>query len=207
MAYGVLTNSGAAADRRAAGPGKARWFTPRKFSPPARRPPRTSITATSTGVTCCGVWAFRACSARSSARGFCRTSGSSRRGAGSISICWRDRRLHSAEIVPHRAAALKPAKLAAARWALSAASSTPASGGGWGPVVDLDADRLSSHAPRQTVGSVNTTEFFVTVAAATTFFVELGASPLQHLCAAGARRRSRGAGRRLGGQARLGAAR
>jgi hypothetical protein len=31
------------------------------------------------------------------------------------------------------------------------------------------------------VGSVNTTEFFVTVAAAATFFAELGASPLQHL--------------------------
>ncbi len=39
----------------------------------------------------------------------------------------------------------------------------------------------SGHAPRQTVGSVNATEFFVTVASATTFFVELGASPLQHL--------------------------
>jgi uncharacterized membrane protein YfcA len=39
----------------------------------------------------------------------------------------------------------------------------------------------SGHAPRQTVGSVNTTEFFVTVAAAATFFVELGASPLEHL--------------------------
>ena len=39
----------------------------------------------------------------------------------------------------------------------------------------------SGHAPRQTVGSVNATEFFVTVAAATTFFVELGAAPLQNL--------------------------
>jgi uncharacterized membrane protein YfcA len=39
----------------------------------------------------------------------------------------------------------------------------------------------SGHAPRQTVGSANTTEFFVTLAAATTFFVELGASHLQHL--------------------------
>jgi len=33
------------------------------------------------------------------------------------------------------------------------------------------------------VGSVNTTEFFVTVAAATTFFVELGASPWRELLA------------------------
>lgn len=53
-------------------------------------------------------------------------------------------------------------------------------GGGWGPVLTSTLIG-SGHAPRQTVGSVNTTEFFVTVAAATTFFVELGASPLQHL--------------------------
>jgi uncharacterized membrane protein YfcA len=53
-------------------------------------------------------------------------------------------------------------------------------GGGWGPVSTTTLIG-SGHAPRQTVGSVNTTEFFVTVAAATTFFIELGASPLQHL--------------------------
>lgn len=53
-------------------------------------------------------------------------------------------------------------------------------GGGWGPVVTSTLIG-SGHAPRQTVGSVNATEFFVTVAAATTFFVELGASPLQYL--------------------------
>lgn len=53
-------------------------------------------------------------------------------------------------------------------------------GGGWGPLV---ASTLigSGHAPRHTIGTVNTTEFFVTTAAATTFFVELGASPLQLL--------------------------
>ena len=45
-------------------------------------------------------------------------------------------------------------------------------GGGWGPV-----------ATSSLVGSVNTTEFFVTVAAATTFFVELGASPWRELLA------------------------
>ena len=39
------------------------------------------------------------------------------------------------------------------------------------------------HAPRMAVGSVNTTEFFVTIAAATTFFVELGASPWKELLA------------------------
>src|SRR4051794_15553058 len=53
-------------------------------------------------------------------------------------------------------------------------------GGGWGPVVTSTLIG-SGHAPRQTVGSVNTTEFVVTLAAATTFFVELGAAPLQYL--------------------------
>jgi uncharacterized membrane protein YfcA len=53
-------------------------------------------------------------------------------------------------------------------------------GGGWGPVLTSTLVG-SGHAPRHTVGSVNTAEFFVTVASATTFFVELGASPLQHL--------------------------
>ena len=53
-------------------------------------------------------------------------------------------------------------------------------GGGWGPMTTSTL-LGSGHAPRQSVGSVNTTEFFVTVAAATTFFVELGASPLEHL--------------------------
>ena len=53
-------------------------------------------------------------------------------------------------------------------------------GGGWGPVTTSTLIG-AGHAPRQTVGSVNTAEFFVTVASATTFFIELGASPLQHL--------------------------
>src|SRR5919204_2278154 len=53
-------------------------------------------------------------------------------------------------------------------------------GGGWGPVTTSTLIG-SGHAPRQTVGSVNTTEFFVTVATAATFLVELGASPLGHL--------------------------
>jgi uncharacterized protein len=55
-------------------------------------------------------------------------------------------------------------------------------GGGWGPVV---ASTLigSGQAPRKAVGSVNTTEFFVTVAAATTFFVELVVVPWQELIA------------------------
>jgi len=55
-------------------------------------------------------------------------------------------------------------------------------GGGWGPVA-TSALVGSGHAPRTAVGSVNTTEFFVTIAAATTFFVELGASPIPSLLA------------------------
>jgi uncharacterized membrane protein YfcA len=53
-------------------------------------------------------------------------------------------------------------------------------GGGWGPVTTSTLIG-SGHAPRPTVGSVNTAEFFVTVAAATTFFAELGASHLEYL--------------------------
>ena len=53
-------------------------------------------------------------------------------------------------------------------------------GGGWGPIATSTL-LGSGHAPRQVVGSVNTAEFFVATAAATTFFVELGASPLQEL--------------------------
>ena len=63
----------------------------------------------------------------------------------------------------------------------------------------------SGHAPRQTVGSVNTTEFFVTIAAATTFFVELGAAPLQHLVPLVLGGMIGGAVRRLGGEAVSGA--
>ena len=75
-------------------------------------------------------------------------------------------------------------------------------GGGWGPVTTSTLIG-SGHAPRQTVGSVNTTEFFVAVAAAATFLAELGASPLANLIPA--RRRAGGADRRIGGQARAGA--
>lgn len=55
-------------------------------------------------------------------------------------------------------------------------------GGGWGPVVTSTLIG-SGHAPRTVVGSVNTTEFFIASAAAATFFVELGASPLRELTA------------------------
>ncbi|MDO8877442.1 MAG: sulfite exporter TauE/SafE family protein [Pseudolabrys sp.] len=53
-------------------------------------------------------------------------------------------------------------------------------GGGWGPMTTSTL-LGAGHAPRQTVGSVNTAEFFVTIAAATTFIIELGLSPLSHL--------------------------
>jgi uncharacterized membrane protein YfcA len=53
-------------------------------------------------------------------------------------------------------------------------------GGGWGPVLTSTLIG-SGHAPRQTVGSVNTAEFFVTLASATTFFVELGMVAWHHL--------------------------
>jgi uncharacterized membrane protein YfcA len=55
-------------------------------------------------------------------------------------------------------------------------------GGGWGPIVTSTLVG-SGHAPRTTVGSVNTSEFFVTTAAATTFFVELGMVSLGQLAA------------------------
>jgi hypothetical protein len=50
-------------------------------------------------------------------------------------------------------------------------------GGGWGPMVTSTL-LGSGHAPRM---SVNTAEFFGTVSAATTFFVELGLVPIQAL--------------------------
>jgi uncharacterized protein len=53
-------------------------------------------------------------------------------------------------------------------------------GGGWGPMATSSLVG-AGYEPRKAVGSVNATEFFVTVAAATTFFIELGASPLQNL--------------------------
>ena len=53
-------------------------------------------------------------------------------------------------------------------------------GGGWGAIVTSTLIG-SGHAPRMVIGSVNTAEFFVTVAAATTFFLNLGLAPLQAL--------------------------
>jgi uncharacterized membrane protein YfcA len=53
-------------------------------------------------------------------------------------------------------------------------------GGGWGATVTTTL-LGSGHAPRMVVGSVNTAELFVAVAAASTFFIELRLVPIQAL--------------------------
>ncbi len=53
-------------------------------------------------------------------------------------------------------------------------------GGGWGATVTSTL-LGSGHAPRLAIGSANTAEFFVAVAAATTFFVELRSLPIEAL--------------------------
>jgi uncharacterized membrane protein YfcA len=55
-------------------------------------------------------------------------------------------------------------------------------GGGWGPMVSSTLIG-SGHAPRRVIGSVNAAEFFVTIAEATTFFIELGTAHVQHILA------------------------
>lgn len=55
-------------------------------------------------------------------------------------------------------------------------------GGGWGPMVSSTLIG-SGHAPRRVIGSVNAAEFFVTVAVATTFFIELGMAHIQQIAA------------------------
>jgi uncharacterized membrane protein YfcA len=53
-------------------------------------------------------------------------------------------------------------------------------GGGWGPMVTSTLIG-SGHAPRRVIGSVNAAEFFVTIAVATTFFIELGRALVEHI--------------------------
>jgi uncharacterized membrane protein YfcA len=53
-------------------------------------------------------------------------------------------------------------------------------GGGWGPLVTSTLIG-SGHAPRRVIGSVNAAEFFVTVAVATTFFIELGRAHMEYI--------------------------
>ncbi|HJQ59192.1 MAG TPA: sulfite exporter TauE/SafE family protein [Vineibacter sp.] len=55
-------------------------------------------------------------------------------------------------------------------------------GGGWGAMVTSTLIG-SGHAPRKVIGSVNAAEFFITVAVATTFFIELAATHLAHIAA------------------------
>jgi uncharacterized membrane protein YfcA len=55
-------------------------------------------------------------------------------------------------------------------------------GGGWGPLVTSTLIG-SGHAPSKVIGSVNAAEFFVTVAVATTFFIELGIAHVEHIAA------------------------
>lgn len=55
-------------------------------------------------------------------------------------------------------------------------------GGGWGPVATTTLVG-SGHAPRCTIGSVNTAEFAITVAGATTFLLALGTQPWFYIVA------------------------
>jgi uncharacterized membrane protein YfcA len=81
---------------------------------------------------------------------------------------------------------MSPARDAPAKWVppvgFVAGFLDASGGGGWGPVATSTLIG-SGHAPRTAVGSVNTTEFFITTAAATTFFIELGVAPVQELIA------------------------
>jgi uncharacterized membrane protein YfcA len=52
-------------------------------------------------------------------------------------------------------------------------------GGGWGPIVTSTLVANGNH-PRWAIGSVNSAEFFVTVAESLTFFATLGGLFLQH---------------------------
>jgi uncharacterized membrane protein YfcA len=83
-----------------------------------------------------------------------------------------------------KAARIAPPRQAPARWTAPlgfvGGFLDASGGGGWGPMVTSTLIG-SGHPPRQTVGSVNATEFFIAAAASTTFFVELGTAPMQHL--------------------------
>jgi len=83
-----------------------------------------------------------------------------------------------------KAGRMAPARDAPANWVapvgFTAGFLDASGGGGWGPVTTSTLIG-SGHAPRLAIGSVNTTEFFVTVAASATFFIELGLTPLKNL--------------------------
>ena len=52
-------------------------------------------------------------------------------------------------------------------------------GGGWGPIVTTTLV-ANGNTPRYAIGSVNTAEFFVTIAESLTFFITIGALLTQH---------------------------
>ena len=52
-------------------------------------------------------------------------------------------------------------------------------GGGWGPIVTSTLVANGNH-PRWAIGSVNSAEFFVTVAESVTFFTMIGGLLFQH---------------------------
>jgi uncharacterized membrane protein YfcA len=52
-------------------------------------------------------------------------------------------------------------------------------GGGWGPIVTTTLVANGNH-PRYVIGSVNSAEFFVTVAESVTFFATIGTLLFQH---------------------------
>jgi uncharacterized membrane protein YfcA len=83
-----------------------------------------------------------------------------------------------------KAGRMAPARDTPAKWTapvgFAAGFLDASGGGGWGPVTTSTLVG-SGHAPRMAIGSVNTTEFFVTLAASATFFVELGLAPLTNL--------------------------
>jgi uncharacterized membrane protein YfcA len=83
-----------------------------------------------------------------------------------------------------KAARMAPARDAPAKWTAPvgfvAGFLDASGGGGWGPLTTSTLVG-SGHAPRLAIGSVNTTEFFVTLAASATFFIELGLAPLKNL--------------------------
>jgi uncharacterized membrane protein YfcA len=52
-------------------------------------------------------------------------------------------------------------------------------GGGWGPIVTTTLV-ANGNTPRYAIGSVNSAEFFVTIAESITFFVTIGTVLVQH---------------------------
>lgn len=56
-------------------------------------------------------------------------------------------------------------------------------GGGWGPIVTTTLTNHGEHTPRKIIGTVNTAEFFVTIASSITFLIAIGISGWQTIVA------------------------